>query len=176
MCQINICLSRIYHRFHLNSFLLTSLVSKDTKLNEYIIQNFLSHWIISFVEIYTQPMHCPSVHPLFPQVFEIILVTIHHHKNWTYYKTFHKASVHAFLTLLLDGGEWTHSQGENPPDTQWTGHYMGPRANLNAFENRLITCLSWIKSQFLSHPACSLNIVKAKLSQIFTIKQIKFLK
>ena len=29
MCQINIFLSRMYHRSHLNSFLLTSLVSKD---------------------------------------------------------------------------------------------------------------------------------------------------
>jgi hypothetical protein len=105
-----------------------------------------------------------------------MLVTIHHHKNRTCYKTFHKASVHAFLTSLLDGGEWTHPQSESPPDTHWTGDYMGPRDDLNAFENKLISCLSWIKSQFLSHPACSLITEKAKLSHIFTIKEIRFLK
>lgn len=118
----------------------------------------------------------PQCTLIFSQVFEKMLVTIHHHKNWTCYKTYHKASVHAFLTSLLDDSEWTHPQGESPSDTHWTGDYMGPTADLNAFKNRLISCLSWIKSQFLSQPACSLTTVKAKLSQIFTIKQIKFLK
>ena len=114
MCQINIFLSRMYHMSQLNSFLLTSLVSKDTKLNEYIIQNLLSHWMISFHEIYTQPMHCPSVH-ISSQVFEKMLVTIHHHKNWTCYKTFHKASVLAFLTSTPRWWRVDTSPGWKPP-------------------------------------------------------------
>ena len=98
----------------------------------------------------------PQFTPIFSQVFEKMLVKIHHHKNWICYKTLHKASVHAFLTSLLDGGEWTHPQGESPPDTHWTGDYMGPRADLNAFKNRLTSCLSRIKSHFsVIQPAAS---------------------
>jgi hypothetical protein len=47
-----------------------------------------------------------------------------------------------FLTLALDGGEWSASRpghftaGERAPDTHWIGGWVGPRAGLNAVKKR----------------------------------------
>jgi len=44
--------------------------------------------------------------------------------------------LHTFLTLALDGGEWSVSHpshftpGERAPDTHWIGAWIGPRSSL----------------------------------------------
>jgi hypothetical protein len=46
--------------------------------------------------------------------------------------------LHAFLTLGLDGGEWSVSRpccfnaGAKAPDTQWIGGWVGPRVGMDA--------------------------------------------
>jgi hypothetical protein len=52
-----------------------------------------------------------------------------------------------FLTLALDGGEWSASHpgrftsGERTPGTRWTGGCVDPRAGLDTVEKRKISCL-----------------------------------
>jgi hypothetical protein len=48
-----------------------------------------------------------------------------------------EVSLHAFLTLALDGGEWSASRPgrftrrERAPGTHWIGGLVGPRAGLD---------------------------------------------
>jgi len=50
--------------------------------------------------------------------------------------------LHAFLTLALDGGEWSSSHtgyftpGERTPGIRWTGSLVGPRTSLDAAAKR----------------------------------------
>jgi hypothetical protein len=52
-----------------------------------------------------------------------------------------------FLTLALDGGEWSAScschfpPSATAPSTQWIGGWEGPRASLDAMEKRKISSL-----------------------------------
>jgi hypothetical protein len=47
-----------------------------------------------------------------------------------------------FLSLVLDGGEWSAShsswEGEDSPDTHWTGGWVGRIASLDIMEKRKI--------------------------------------
>jgi hypothetical protein len=51
-----------------------------------------------------------------------------------------------FLTSALGGSEWAAScpscftSGERASDTHWIGGWVGPRASLNAVEQRKISC------------------------------------
>jgi hypothetical protein len=51
-----------------------------------------------------------------------------------------------FLTLALDGGEWSASRpgrftaGETEPVNHWIGGWVGPRASLDTVEYRKIPC------------------------------------
>jgi hypothetical protein len=48
-----------------------------------------------------------------------------------------EVSVHAFLTLVLDAGEWsTPSHGRLAPDTHRTGGWVGSEAGRDAVEKR----------------------------------------
>jgi hypothetical protein len=56
--------------------------------------------------------------------------------------------LHAFLTLALDGGEWSASRhgrftpGERAHGTHWIGGWVGPTAGLDAVAKRKILSLS----------------------------------
>jgi hypothetical protein len=61
-----------------------------------------------------------------------------------------------FLTLALDGGEWSALHPCHfTPFTHWIGGWVGPRAGLDAVEKRKI--LHWQESN-LGLPAHSLSI------------------
>jgi hypothetical protein len=53
-------------------------------------------------------------------------------------------SFYSFITLALDGGEWSASYpaafipGERTPGTHWAGGCMGPRAGLDTEARRKI--------------------------------------
>jgi hypothetical protein len=57
-----------------------------------------------------------------------------------------KYSSYSFLTLELDGGEWSASRPaalypeERTPGTHWIGGWVGPRAGLDAGARRKILC------------------------------------
>jgi hypothetical protein len=56
-----------------------------------------------------------------------------------------------FLTAALDGGELSAScpgrftPGETSPDTRWIGGWVGPRADLDAVEKRIILPLTEVE-------------------------------
>jgi hypothetical protein len=56
-----------------------------------------------------------------------------------------KVQVHSFLTLTLDGGEWSVScpnhftPGESAPSAHLVGGWVGHTASLNASEKRKIS-------------------------------------
>jgi hypothetical protein len=55
---------------------------------------------------------------------------------------------HAFLTLALDGDEWSASHPEHftpkerAPSTHWIGGWVGPRAGMDIVVNRKIPALA----------------------------------
>jgi hypothetical protein len=61
-----------------------------------------------------------------------------HHTMKTYGQV--EVQFHTFLTLALDGGEWSDSctshfnPRERAPDTHWIVGWVGPRASLDAME------------------------------------------
>jgi hypothetical protein len=56
-----------------------------------------------------------------------------------------------FLTLVLDGGEWSASRPgrftpeESAPGTHWIGGWVGPRVRLDSMEKRQILPLPGIE-------------------------------
>jgi hypothetical protein len=75
-------------------------------------------------------------------------------------------SSYSFLTLALEGGEWSASRpgrafppGERAPSTHFIGGWVGPRASLDAEARRKFLCPCWglhpgrpVRSQTLSYP------------------------
>jgi hypothetical protein len=67
--------------------------------------------------------------------------------------------IHVFFTSALVGGEWSASRPsrftpeERAPGNQWIGGWVGPRAGLDAMEERIISCLCRESSP--GRPACS---------------------
>jgi len=55
--------------------------------------------------------------------------------------------VQAFLTMTLNGSEWSASQlsqftpRERAPGNSWTGGWVGPRTSLNVLAKRRNPCL-----------------------------------
>jgi len=54
-----------------------------------------------------------------------------------------ESTLHAFLTLALDGGEWSASRpgrfnppGKNTSETKWIGDWVDTRAGLDAVAKR----------------------------------------
>jgi len=57
-----------------------------------------------------------------------------------------EVELHAFLTLVLDGGKWSAScpghftPEERAPGTHWIGGWVGPTANLDTVAKGKIPC------------------------------------
>jgi hypothetical protein len=65
-------------------------------------------------------------------------------------KTLGSESVlHAFLTLIIDGGDWWASPPgeEEPPSNLWIGGWVGPRAGLDAVASRKIPIIAPAKNR-----------------------------
>jgi hypothetical protein len=66
-----------------------------------------------------------------------------------------EVSLHAFLTLALDGSEWSASRSgpftprERDSGTHWIGCCMGSRAGLDAVVKSKIS--KWLNAVFISH-------------------------
>jgi hypothetical protein len=58
-----------------------------------------------------------------------------------------EVQLHIFLTLTVDGGEWSASRPgrftprEKPPGIHWVGGWVGPRASFDAVVKRKIPSL-----------------------------------
>jgi len=62
---------------------------------------------------------------------------IKHHAVKTYWGSGDK--VHAFLTLVLDEGEWSASRPDRfTPCSHWIGGSVGPRAGFMMYETHLV--------------------------------------
>jgi len=70
-----------------------------------------------------------------------------------------KVQVHSFLTLALDGGEWSVScpshftPGESAPIVHLVGGWMDHTASLYASEKRKISYSCWESSSVVQHTA-----------------------
>jgi hypothetical protein len=75
--------------------------------------------------------------------------------------------LHEFLTLALDGGEWSASHPghftyrEKAPDTHWIGGWMGPTAGLDEVLKRKNSC-----SQWEMNPGCSAHSLVTILTEL----------
>jgi hypothetical protein len=83
-----------------------------------------------------------------------------------------EVSLHQFLTLALDGGEWSASclrcftSGEQAVCMHWIGGWVGPRADLDPGEEKHLLLLLVIEAWFCGHLACSLVMLLTVLSQL----------
>jgi len=78
--------------------------------------------------------------------FKLYLCLTKHHAMKTYWGG--KVQIHSFLTLALDGYEWSAScfyrftTGVRTPNPHWIGGWVGPRADFDAVAKRKILSLS----------------------------------
>jgi hypothetical protein len=78
--------------------------------------------------------------------------------------------LHTFLTLVLDGGEWSASrhgsfpQSERASGTHWNGRGIGPSAGMEAVAKRNIRCPWW--ESHPGHPASSLVTIMTELRRL----------
>jgi len=100
-----------------------------------------------------------------------ILCLTKHHAKITYGGV--EILLHAWLTLALDGHEWSVScpscftPRERAPSTHLIGGWVGPRASLNMVANRKNPYLCWESSP--GHPVHSLVNILTELPCLFRI-------
>jgi hypothetical protein len=82
-----------------------------------------------------------------------------------------KVQLHAFLTLALDGREWSASRPgrftprERAPCTPWLGSWVGPRAGLDTVSKRKIT--SPRRESKTDHPARRQSLYRLRYRGFF---------
>jgi hypothetical protein len=74
--------------------------------------------------------------------------------------------IHIFLTLVLDGREWSAScpshftPGKRAPGTHWIGGLVDPTAGLDDVENRKFLALPGLELRPLGRPARSQSLYR----------------